>query len=72
MSAATFEGKRKPLPSTSRVGVTLRSSVGSLRGLLLGLHSVENSPRGINEPGSVATLPEIRIGALERLTGVTG
>jgi hypothetical protein len=50
MSAATIEGKRKPPPSTSRVGVTLHSCVRSLRGLLLGLHSAEGSPRGMNFP----------------------
>jgi hypothetical protein len=51
MRAATIEGKRKPLPSTSRVGVTLHSCVRSLRGLLLGLHSVDGSPRSMNYPG---------------------
>jgi hypothetical protein len=51
MRAATLEGKRKPLPRASRVGVTFHPCVRSLGGLLLGLHSVEGSPRGMNHSG---------------------
>ena len=42
------EGKLQVLPSTPRVAVTFYSCVRSLRGLLLGLHSVAGFPLGMN------------------------
>jgi hypothetical protein len=54
MSTATNDEKRKALPSTPQVGVTLYSRARSLRGSLLDLQRALPFVRRVNKPGKDA------------------